>query len=212
MTRDDALARLRLLVGKDLRPLADEFRVTVFKGGRKNKGWAGHVIERYLGLPANSRQAPDFGDWELKVVSLKRTRGLLAVKETMAITMIQPANVLETPFEHSHLLDKLQRMVVGAREWVDERETRSPFVSASGFDLSDGELFRQVQADYDAIRAALKQRGVRGLTGSLGVLVQARTKGAGNGSDSRAFYAREKFVARIIGLDRLNNPPPPAKP
>ena len=38
------------------------------------------------------------------------------------------------------------------------------------------------------------------MTGSLGVLVQARTKGPGGGSESRAFYAREKFVARILKL------------
>ena len=201
MTRDEAIAKLRQLVGKDLRPLADEYRVTVWKNARKNKGWAGDVMERYLGLKANSRQAPDFGDWELKVVSLKRRGTELVVKETMAITMIQPANVIKTPFEHSHLLDKLQRMVVCAREWVDEKEPRSPFVKAVSFDLSDGELFRQVQADYEAIRATLKERGVRGLTGSLGTLVQARTKGPGGGSDRRAFYAREKFVARMLGLD-----------
>lgn len=205
MTRDEALAKLRLLVGKDLRPLADEYRVTVHKNGRKNKGWAGSVLERYLGLAANTRQEPDFGDWDLKLVSLKRTRGKLAVKETMAITMLSPAHVIETPFEHSHLLAKLQRLVVPAREWVDEAETRSPLVSVSAFNLSDGELFRAVQADYDALRAALKQRGVRGLTGSLGVLVQARTKGAGNGSETRAFYAREKFVARMLDLDAINN-------
>ena len=200
MTRDEAITRLRRLIGQDLRPLADTHRVTVWKNNRKNKGWAGEVMERFLGLAANSRQAPDFGDWELKIVSLRRRGAQLVVKETMAITMIQPANVLATPFEHSHLLDKLQRMVVCAREWVDEKETRSPFVSATSFDLADGELFRQVQSDYETIRAALRQRGLRGLTGSLGVLVQARTKGPGGGSESRAFYAREKFVARILKL------------
>ena len=201
MTRDEAIAKLRPLLGRDLRPLADEHRVTVWKNNRKNKGWAGEVIERFLGLKANSRQAPDFGEWELKVVSLKRRGGALVVKETMAITMIQPGNVIETPFEHSHLLDKLQRMIVCAREWVDEQETRSPFVQAVSFDLSDGELFRQVQADYETIRAALRQRGVRGVTGSLGALVQARTKGAGHGSDTRAFYAREKFVTKMLRLE-----------
>jgi hypothetical protein len=123
------------------------------------------------------------------------------VKETMAITMLSPAHVLETPFEHSHLLSKLQRLVLAAREWVDERETRSPLARVTAFDLGDGDLFRRVQADYDAIRAALRQRGVRGLTGTLGELVQARAKGAGGGSESRAFYAREKFVARMLGLD-----------
>lgn len=200
LTRDAALARLRLLVGKDLRPLADEYRVTVMKNGRKNKGWAGSVLERHLELAANSRQAPDFGDWDLKLVSLKRSRGKLVVKETMAITMFTPGHVIETPFEHSHLLAKLESLIVAAREWVDVAETRSPLVDVRTFDLSDGELFRAVQADYEAIRAALKQRGVRGLTGSLGVLVQARTKGAGNGTDTRAFYARETFVARMLGL------------
>ena len=201
MPRNEALTKLRVLEGKDLRPLADEYHVRVWKNNFKNKGWAGDVIERYLGLPANSRQAPDFGDWELKVIPLKRRGDRLVVKETMAITMIQPGNVIQTPFEHSHLLDKLQRMVVGVREWVDQQETRSPFVKAVSFDLSDGELFRQVQADYETIRAMLRQRGVGGLTGRLGSLVQARTKGAGHGSQSHAFYAREKFVERIVGVN-----------
>ena len=161
MTRAEAITKLHLLVGKDLRPLADEHRVTVFKNGRKNKGWAGSVLERYLGLAANSRQTPDFGDWDLKLVSLKRNRGRLVVKETMAITMLTPSHVLEMPFEHSHLFDKLQRLVVCAREWVDEQESRSPLAQVTTFDLSDGEFFRQVQADYEAIRDALRRRALR---------------------------------------------------
>ncbi|MFB2968172.1 hypothetical protein ACE1CD_04315 [Aerosakkonema sp. BLCC-F183] len=36
------------------------------------------------------------------------------------------------------------------------------------------------------------------LTGKMGVLVQPRTKGAGYGSTSRAFYARKQFVSLII--------------
>ena len=68
VSRAEALRRIRLLSGKDLRPLADQYHITVWKNGRKNKGWAGQVIEHYLGLPQNSLQAPDFGSWELKVV------------------------------------------------------------------------------------------------------------------------------------------------
>jgi hypothetical protein len=65
LSRAEALRRIRLLSGKDLRPLADQYGITVWKNGRKNKGWAGQVIEHYLGLPQNSLQAPDFGTWEL---------------------------------------------------------------------------------------------------------------------------------------------------
>src|SRR6267154_1323611 len=92
LTRAEALRRIRLLTGKDLRPLADQYGITVWKNGHKNKGWAGQVIERYLGLRQNSLQAPDFGSWELKVVPLAHTAdGALRVKESMAITMLEPA-------------------------------------------------------------------------------------------------------------------------
>ena len=104
LPRADALRRIRLLSGKDLRPLAEQYGVTVWKNGHKNKGWAGQVIEQYLGLPQNSLQAPDFGSWELKVVPLIRTAdGMLRVKESMAITMIEPAEVVASRFADSHL-------------------------------------------------------------------------------------------------------------
>ena len=54
MERKDAIKKLRGLEGQDLRKLAERYKVTVWKEGKLNKGWAGHVIERYLGLPLNS--------------------------------------------------------------------------------------------------------------------------------------------------------------
>lgn len=52
MEREIALQRFETLIGEDLRPLADKYEVTVFAAnGKKNKGWAGHVAERFLGLP-----------------------------------------------------------------------------------------------------------------------------------------------------------------
>ena len=75
LNRKEALRLINLLAGKDLRPMADQYGVPVWKNGSKNKGWAGLVIEHDLGLPQNSRQAPDFGDWELKVVPLRLDAG-----------------------------------------------------------------------------------------------------------------------------------------
>src|SRR5882724_1291344 len=72
LDRRHGLARIKLLTGRDLRPMADRYGIAVWKNGHKNKGWAGQVIERYLGLPQNSLQAPDFGTWELKVVPLRK--------------------------------------------------------------------------------------------------------------------------------------------
>jgi len=209
LDRDEAVRRINLLAGRDLRPLADELGVTVWKAGRKNKGWAGHVLERYLGLAQNSRQAPDFGSWDLKLVSLRRaTDGTLRVKETMAITMLEPAEVVSNEFEDSHLYDKLRRLVVVSRISEGAEDTRSLLHAAAKFDLDGPALFRAVKADYELIRATIRDRGFAALSGDIGELIQARTKGRGHGSATRAFYARTGFIARMLNLHKLASMPP----
>jgi DNA mismatch repair protein MutH len=201
MEREIAVQKLKQLEGQDLRKLADKFSVTVWKGDKKNKGWAGHVIERYLELPINSSQSPNFGSWELKIVPLKKlASGEIVVKETMAITMIDPVNVLQKPFEESHLLAKLQKAVVCARLFESQKEKHTLLVKVATFDLGNTEIFNQVRADYEETRETIRIRGFKALTGAMGVFVQPRTKGAGHGSTSRAFYARTGFVTRILGL------------
>jgi DNA mismatch repair protein MutH len=200
LERVDAIEKLSTLVGLDLRSLADVHQVTVWKEGKKNKGWAGHTLERYLGLPINSAQSPNFGSWELKQVQLVPKRdGMLRVKETMAITMIDPVNVAAKPFEESHLFAKLQKIVVVARIFESQADDRSLLHSVAEFDLSDPEIYQQVRADYELVRETIVRDGFSALSGSMGVLVQPRTKGPGHGSISRAFYARKPFVARILG-------------
>ena len=204
LRRAEALRLIRLLSGKDLRPLAEQYHVTVWKNGYKNKGWAGQVIEQYLGLPQNSLQAPDFGSWELKVVPLRRAAdSTLRVKESMAITMIEPAEVVANQFADSHLYDKLRSMIVVARIFEDVEDTKSILHSAAEFDLDDPSVRQQVEADYEAIREIIKTKGLEALTGDTGKYVQARTKGRGHGSISRAFYARALFVAHILNLQKL---------
>jgi DNA mismatch repair protein MutH len=201
MEREQAVAKLKELQGQDLRALADKYQVTVWRGDKKNKGWAGHVLERYLGLPINSSQSPNFGSWELKIVPLKRnSKGDLQVKETMAITMIDAYNVSQTPFEQSHLLSKLRKAVVCARVFESQKDDRSLLASVSTFNLDDPKILNQVKADYELVRATITAKGFDELTGAMGVLVQPRTKGPGHGSTSRAFYARTRFVTTILGL------------
>ncbi|MEO7969844.1 MAG: MvaI/BcnI family restriction endonuclease [bacterium] len=204
LARAEALRRIRLLTGKDLRPLADQYGLTVWKNGHKNKGWAGQVIEHYLGLPQNSLQAPDFGNWELKVVPVvPGLAGTVLVKESMAITMIEPAEVVASKFTDSHLYDKLRSMIVVARIFQDVQETSAYLHSAAEFDLNNPAIRKQVEADYEAIREIIRTKGVEALTGEIGEHVQARTKGRGHGSTSRAFYARAGFVAHILNLQKL---------
>lgn len=199
-----AVEKIRALIGTDLRPLADKLGVTVWKDGRINKGWAGQTIERYLGLPLNNWREADFRTWDLKLVALKRRKdGTLQVKETIALTMINPADLLTEDFEHSHLLSKMRRLVVIGRVWESAKEESSRLVAVTQFDLSDPKIYAQVKADYELIRDTARKSGFNSLNGRIGVLLQPRTKGPGNGSTSRAFYARTAFVAYMLGLGPL---------
>lgn len=201
MERAEALAKLNSLISSDLRPLADRYNITVWKDGKINKGWAGHVIERHLGLPLNSSRAPNFGSWELKVVPLKIDRhGAIKVKETMAITMLDPVEVLQKNFEDSHLYLKLKKLIVASRVFNSQHETSSIFHAAAPFNLDNPATLAQVKADYEEIRQVLREKGFDALSGSMGELIQPRTKGPGHGSVSRAFYARTQFVSHILGL------------
>jgi DNA mismatch repair protein MutH len=209
LDREEALVRINTLIGKDLRAMAAEYNITVMTGifpfQKENKGWAGHVIERFLGLPLNSSRAPNFGSWELKVVPLRQRRdGSIQVKETMAITMIDPVEVAAKDFEDSHLYLKLCKQIVVGRLYIDRSESSSTVYSAAEFDLDNPLVYAQVKADYDLIRATIIQQGFDKLSGKMGKLVQPRTKGPGHGSTSRAFYARTAFVAHILGLIPLD--------
>lgn len=203
MEREQAVLELRKLEGVDLRALANKYGITVWKGDKKNKGWLGHTLERYLELPLNSSQSPNFGSWELKSVPLKRQGGELVVKETMAITMIDGVNVLQKTFEESHLLSKLRKAVVCARIFESQAEEHTVLFKVATFDIGNAHVYNQVKLDYEETRECIRSHGFHCLTGSMGKLVQPRTKGAGHGSTSRAFYARTGFVAHILGLKTL---------
>lgn len=200
MEREDAILRLAALEGKDLRELADEQQVTVWKNGKLNKGWAGHTVERFLGLPINSAQSPNLGTWELKVVPLKWKDDQLVIKETIAITMIDPVEVNRNDFEESHLYNKLRKIIAVSRIWEDHQERRSICHGVNAFELEGTELYGKVVEDYEQVRSVIRDRGFDTLSGRIGKFVQPRTKGTGHGSKTRAFYARKELVEYIIGL------------
>lgn len=201
MEREEALQQLKSLIGVDLYQLAAQYpQVTL----GKNKGWAGHICEVHLGLTLNSSREPNGGSWELKQVSLKKTRdGLLTAKETMAITMLSPQRVLDNPFETSDLLKKLRRMVLVARIYLPNSPNAEVLiVREADISVEVPLIYNQVREDYEQIRQTLREKGFGALSGTMGKLVQPRTKGAGHGSTTRAFYARTQFVNILLGLNK----------
>lgn len=208
MERAEASEALRKLVGRDLRDVANELEIRIrTPNGKINKGWAGQAIERFLGLPINSAQSPNFGSWELKTTSIKKGTAGWQYKETMKITMIDAYNVRETQFVDSHMYAKLNKflLVIRTAQPIDKDDsTPSYVVKTSEVNLGPEEL-AIVESDYNLVRDCLldPNRGFEELTGSMGTYIQPRTNGPGHGSVSRAFYARKLFLNTVAPLNDI---------
>ena len=201
ITRAVAIKNLKKYIGQDLRKLALEHGITTYETGKQNKGWKGLVLERLAGLETNVSKAPNGLTYELKSVAFRTVKGELVPKETMAITMINPAELKAHSFFESHCWAKLKTIVFCAVQWNGKNSEAGELLKVASLDFAeDDELIKEIKADYDFIRNKLIAEGFSALTGTDGKWIQARTKGAGHGSTSRAFYARTSLVKRIFEI------------
>jgi DNA mismatch repair protein MutH len=199
VTRIIAIQNLNKYIGRDLSELANQFGITTYTDGKQNKGWKGLTLERLAGLTNDNRQAPNGLGFELKSTAFHQVKGIWSPKETFAITMINPQNLIETPFLKSHCWEKLKSLVFCAVSWNGKHDIKSELLKVQSFDFVESNtLIQEIQADYEFIRNKLATQGFSALTGKDGKWIQARTKGTGHGSISRAFYARKSLIKEII--------------
>lgn len=201
VTRVVALKNLERFIGQDLAELAVRHGITIFKDGKQNKGWKGLTLELLAGLTNDNKQAPNGLGFELKSTAFHQVKGEWKPKETFAITMINPVLLKVTPFYESHCWDKLKSLVYCAVTWNGKHNPKAELLKVQSFDfLESNTLIQEIQADYEFIRNKLVTKGFESLTGKDGKWIQARTKGAGHGSTSRAFYARKELIKEIVKL------------
>ncbi len=172
---------------------------------QKNKGKAGLLLEGLLGIPTSS-ECLDCLDGELKAFPEKkatsRTRlakqaglgeGDYIASETVAITMMKPSDLLNTPFEESRLCKKISKVLFTpyVRDG-DHIEFRDDVI----FDQTHT-LFKQIKEDYETIALFYKENGFT--KGKIGKMLQVRTKGqGGNSPKTHAFYFRRQFLIAIF--------------
>ncbi len=201
VTRVIAIRNLEQYIGLDLGELSKEFGITTFLAEKQNKGWKGLTLERLAGLSNDNKQAPNGLGFELKSTAFYQVKGIWVPKETMAITMINPKTLIETPFFQSHCWEKLKSIIFCAVTWNGNHNLKSELLKIQSFDfLEDGKIISEIQADYEFIRQKCADQGFTALTGKDGKWIQARTKGAGHGSISRAFYARKALIKEIVKI------------
>jgi DNA mismatch repair protein MutH len=207
VTRATAIKNLKKYIGQDLRALALKYDITTYETGKQNKGWKGLVLEQLAGLQTNVSKAPNGLSYELKSVAFHYVKNELVPKETMAITMINPAELKAHSFFESHCWAKLKAIVFCAVKWNGKNSEAAELIKVASLDFAeDDELIKEIKADYDFIREKLIKHGFESLTGKDGKWIQARTKGIGGINPrtgkrrpiTRAFYARTSLVKKIF--------------
>jgi DNA mismatch repair protein MutH len=201
ITRVIAIQNLEKNIGVDLLEQATIFGITTYKEGKQNKGWKGLMLERLAGLTNNNQRAPNGLDFELKSTAFYQVKGQWVPKETLAIVMINKDHLLTTPFFKSHCWEKLKSLIFCAVSWHGKHHKKSELLKVQSLDFLESDtLIKEIEEDYEFIRNKLKTQGFDSLTGKDGKWIQARTKGPGHGSTSRAFYARKGLIKEIIQL------------
>ena len=164
-----------------------------------NKGRPGLFLEELLGIP-HTPNCLDCSDGELKMFPVKKQAktGALVPKESIAVTMLSTDALRDCDFLSSKCCTKMSRMLlVPYFRTADTIRFMNPQI-IDRTDTTFTELYSLLEADYSAIRKLYLEAGI--LQSTTGVLLQNRTKGAGHGSTSRAFYLRPEFMKRYVPL------------
>lgn len=165
-----------------------------------NKGLPGHFLEDLLDIPHTSNPL-DCSDGEVKVFPVKKLQksGKLTPKESIAVTMLNKDDLKTSDFNASKCCKKMSKMLVVPYYREDDKIR---FLSPAIVDRSCPEyeeVYSILESDYNQIRQTYLDTGI--LESKTGTLLQNRTKGAGHGTTSRAFYLRPEFAKRVVPLN-----------
>ena len=164
-----------------------------------NKGLPGLFLEDLLGIPHTSN-CLDCTDGEVKIFPVKRLKkGTLVPKETIAVTMLSTDELRTCDFNASKCCKKMSRMLVVPylREGDSIQYLAAKMIEKDSSEFTT--IYKTLESDYNEIRKKFLETG--SLASETGILLQNRTKGAGHGSTSRAFYLRTEFMKRCIPLN-----------
>ena len=117
------------------------------------------------------------------------------VRNHIALTGVQAADLIKTPFEHTHLYEKCRHLLIAGREYIDLEDQSSPLMVLCEYDLSD-HAFAQVKQEYENIQWALREFGLMGLKDTQGEYL-----GLQQGSSTRGharFIARKSWVREMF--------------
>jgi hypothetical protein len=166
----------------------------------RNKGKPGQFLEQLTGIPTSS-ECLDCLDGEVKVFPVKKLKktNQFSPKETIAVTMINEADLQIQEFEQSRCYKKLSNVLYIPYYREGNKIT---FLNPTLVNMTSREPMRnQLKEDYENIRTFYKTNQTLQTSSTIGTYMQNRTKGAGKEAPkTRAFYLRPKFMKDFVEM------------
>lgn len=208
---EELLSRALSLAGFSLGELASIANWQVPKTLTHAKGWAGQLIELFLGASAGSKQEQDFPHLgiELKTVPID-PRGLPL--ETTYVCIAPLLNLNGVAWEQSNVRNKLQRVL-----WIpiDGRREISPSARIVGTPMLWSPNTQEdalLQQDWEELTDMIVLGNVEAISAKIGMAMQIRPKAA-NGSvltdaigphgaliktRPRGYYLKKEFTSAVF--------------
>ena len=210
-SEEEVLARAREMAGESLAALARDQGVAVPRDSRRAKGWAGQLMEAYLGATAGSLSEPDFQliGVELKTIPVNANGD---PRESTYVCTVPLMGETSVDWRDSNVYRKLARVlwvpiVSDAATAPGDRIIGWPLLwSPSSREASD------LRADWEELMDMVCMGELESISAHHGTCLQIRPKaadsrsrrwGIGESGESirtlpRGFYLRPSFTRNIL--------------
>lgn len=208
---EELLARASALAGYTLGELAQQISLPVPRDLKRDKGWVGMLLERYLGASAGSKPEQDFASIgvELKTIPVDASGRPL---ETTFVCVAPLTGNSGVTWQNSHVRHKLTRVL-----WIPVEGDRAiplaqRHVGAPLLWSPDASEEQRLQRDWEELMDMIVLGQVEQITARHGEVLQIRPKAAnskalteGIGRDGqpimtlpRGFYLKKTFTAPLL--------------
>ncbi|APS29012.1 DNA mismatch repair endonuclease MutH [Pectobacterium brasiliense] len=205
------LERAQSLAGYNLAELADIARLHLPANLKRDKGWIGILLERFLGASAGSKPEQDFPDIgvELKTIPIDEQGKPL---ETTFVCVAPLTGNSGVTWESSHVRHKLARVlwipVEGSRHIpLGERRIGTPLIWSPNEEEEE-----QLRCDWEELMDLIVLGRVESITARHGEVLQLRPKAANSRALTeaigefgqpiltlpRGFYLKKTFTAPLL--------------
>ncbi len=205
------LQRAQQLAGYSLGELALRARLAIPADLRRDKGWVGMLLERYLGASAGSKPEQDFAEIgvELKTIPIDALGRPL---ETTFVCVAPLTGNSGVTWETSHVRHKLSRVLWVPVEGERSRPLAMRRVGAPLIWSPDREEEMRLRCDWEELMDMIVLGQVERITARHGEVLQIRPKAAnskalteGIGENGqpimtlpRGFYLKKTFTAPLL--------------